>query len=708
MVTCLKCGNFIPDGQKFCSHCGSPVPIVCPYCGQPRDRSMPHCPNCGDGRAFNGFTPAVDLTPASDLTPPMSPAPPSSLRLPKTDRKSKTVTPPEFVPTPEKEQKRRFPKVLLFGGIGAAVVAAAILCVVLFAGRASTSADYALYLKDREIYYSGLSGTPNQMTDRLISSGSADNEDLSNGCYSITYQCRLSSDGKLLFFPDRLDSNSGAITLYYRSVNNSKKEPVKIAADVEDYAVNDDATLVTYRRYSDDALYQYNIKTGEKEKIANNVGRYDVSADGNRIVYRDDEQNLYLKVSGKDKEKIDSDTSSYKYITPDFKTVYYYKEDSFYCKTEGESRIKLASDVSTVLAVYETGEFYYLRDDSIERPLSAYVEDDMYDIDLNITYPTSPDYPRWWQYNTDAEYQRALDAYEAASAQYDIDYQLYLDKTARDDIRWDLENDTYTESHYTLFYYDGANSVEISDKVVDYYSYFPSPTTPAIAFTTVNAEIGKIKISEISGTSDVSSYIYEQRQSDDKAQLAIHSTTTDLNANGFYGTLFSRDGKTLYFRDKDSNLYSVKISSGAAPELYDTDVEYYSLCTAGDNLLYFKDEKHPGSGVADLYCNGKLVDYDVYLPTLEYTDDGKTIAYCADWSENSQSGVLKVSRNGGAPETVTDDCHAVTMLPSGSVLYLYDYSTRYYKGDLYIYRNGKTEKLDEEVIAILPLEDVKD
>ena len=122
--------------------------------------------------------------------------------------------------------------------------------------------------------------------------------------------------------------------------------------------------------------------------------------------------------------------------------------------------------------------------------------------------------------------------------------------------------------------------------------------------------------------------------------------------------------------------------------------------------MYFKDGSDPY--VADLYCNGKLVDYDVLTWSLRYTDDGKTIAYCADWSENSQSGVLKVSRNGGAPETVTDDCNAVTMLPSGSVLYLYDYSTRYYRGDLYIYRNGKTEKLDEEVIAILPLEDVKD
>ena len=46
-VTCSNCGSNVPDGQKFCGSCGTPVPqaIECPSCGTMTDQTF--CGNCG-------------------------------------------------------------------------------------------------------------------------------------------------------------------------------------------------------------------------------------------------------------------------------------------------------------------------------------------------------------------------------------------------------------------------------------------------------------------------------------------------------------------------------------------------------------------------------------------------------------------------------------------------------------------------------------
>ena len=33
MLRCKKCGEYIPDGNAFCTRCGSPVEKTCPKCG---------------------------------------------------------------------------------------------------------------------------------------------------------------------------------------------------------------------------------------------------------------------------------------------------------------------------------------------------------------------------------------------------------------------------------------------------------------------------------------------------------------------------------------------------------------------------------------------------------------------------------------------------------------------------------------------------
>lgn len=53
---------------------------------------------------------------------------------------------------------------------------------------------------------------------------------------------------------------------------------------------------------------------------------------------------------------------------------------------------------------------------------------------------------------------------------------------------------------------------------------------------------------------------------------------------------------------------------------------------------------------------------------------------------------------------IADDVHSFSVTANGQVLYLYDYSLNYYKGELYAWSNGKARKLDDDVICVLPLD----
>ena len=52
---------------------------------------------------------------------------------------------------------------------------------------------------------------------------------------------------------------------------------------------------------------------------------------------------------------------------------------------------------------------------------------------------------------------------------------------------------------------------------------------------------------------------------------------------------------------------------------------------------------------------------------------------------------------------IADDVHNFSVTPDGRVLYLYDYSLNYYKGELHEWSNGETRKIDDDVVCVLPI-----
>ena len=107
--------------------------------------------------------------------------------------------------------------------------------------------------------------------------------------------------------------------------------------------------------------------------------------------------------------------------------------------------------------------------------------------------------------------------------------------------------------------------------------------------------------------------------------------------------------------------------------------------------------------ISELYINKTKIDYDVRIAYVSYLEDSKKVAYYTDWSTEKQYGTLKTATLKGKTTKVADDVHSYRITPDEQILYIYDFSLTSYKGELYLFKGKKAEKIDDDVVAILPI-----
>lgn len=249
MITCPKCNKELSDDTKFCDGCGAQIfeTIFCPNCGKQTSTEFAFCQSCGA---------------------------------------SITDAPAEEKPAATPTEKKKLPKkAIMFGGIGVAVVAVLILVISLISGGSKAKNDFALYLKDSEIFFSNLKKDSEawQLTSRLVDTEDVDDEDLADSAYTLGMYTCVSEDGKYIFFPDKIGDDDG-INLYYREIAKPESEAIKIDSDVRSYTVNTSATMVTYLKGDEGNLYQYKLAEDSKDKIASEVKGFEVSDNGKKLV----------------------------------------------------------------------------------------------------------------------------------------------------------------------------------------------------------------------------------------------------------------------------------------------------------------------------------------------------------------------------------------------------------------------------------------
>ena len=591
-----------------------------------------------------------------------------------------------------------------------AFVVMSTLCACGGAGSSASSgadrkqADYGLYIKDAEFFFTDLKNDAWQITARLADDEDAEDEEMAVYGSVLSYYTTVSSDGSLVFFPDKV-SGSGGVNLYYRKTDSAEGEAVKIDSDVTRYTVNSDATLVTYTKGTgeDCNLYQYSLKEDAKEKIVGSVKDYDVSEDGSRILCVTTDGTLYAKNAGEDRVKIAGDIMSLVSRSADYSTVYYIKDEALYRQPVGGDREKIDSDIYQIIRAYETGEIYYLRKNTEEEPtLMDYVVDDMKAADEAA--PTDYPYkPRSYNYDTTEEYDQAYAEYEAA-------YEAYYAKEARDECRADLAGRELSDTTYALCFYSGTEKTVITDAFSVRYAYTAAAEKPVISYVAYDQEaVEKTKLSAVMEANDIS--VFQERVenalfSSYDRYIALGSAPSVLKQEKAAAIRINGAGTEVYFVDdvpdgKDAgDLYKVTIADNVVgePELYDSDVSVGSCYFLSDSgFLYFKDLK---DGTGDLYLNKAKVDYDVSNLSLGYNEKQDKLYYMIDWDSEKCYGTLK-EYAGGETVKIADDVYSYAYIPDGRVLYLYDYSLKYYAGELHLWENGESRMIDDDVIYLV-------
>ena len=119
----------------------------------------------------------------------------------------------------------------------------------------------------------------------------------------------------------------------------------------------------------------------------------------------------------------------------------------------------------------------------------------------------------------------------------------------RDELRESLQDSTIDVEVYSLYYYDGKESVALSKNLTSnsyYLSY--AQDSPVIMYKEYNQDTSAgVKLSEIESTYEVENLVRENLESTAISYVAIGEQTSMLEQKNATQIQFSSDGKELFY-----------------------------------------------------------------------------------------------------------------------------------------------------------------
>ncbi len=739
-MKCLQCGVDLPQGAKFCSHCGAKQERDAEKMQKANQAEMPEPDAVKEEIKAAEPEPVYEKKQTAEkevIEEETTKVEVNKVEANKVeqakaeDNKAKEFKVKEINPEPEQEggycpycgtwngkdtvfcaacgkvvdgtaphlavqhqpvKKEKSPKIVLGAAIGAVLLVAVIAGICLFRNSGSVDRDSCVtYIKSGTLY--GLNAKKIKK-DPIEYAGNLSNYITLGQAYNMV---QFSEDGTYICYPSNIpEARTKGYRLNVAKLGKKSDESTKIDSNVSSYQILKNNKII-FKDYNN-TLFISTLE-GEKEKVASDVELYYIDPDYKNIVwteYKNEQTNLYCRdfKLKNEKTKLVSNINLPK-VSEDLDIIYVTDMDHtlYAIKNLGEKE-KIASGVSLLLhGNYEDGTAYYCKEKEQKAVAMDMVEDDMKASDAALKEPEEKDYQKTGLEENvyTGEYEKVTttdwDAYE--QAQYE-----FSQKKERDELREQLEIYEMEQSGLELYRYDGKESVLVDEN----YISNQAATDDVIVYSRFNGKkMQKIKISELSGISDLEQK-YESICSDAMETCLfsngkqtvltepISVCSVDQEAKKAYGLTIEGD-------DYSGVLYSFDIGKNADGSMKKVADNVETIEETSDGDVYYIVDMDSNGG--DLYCNETNIDSDVQSRSLYRVGD--LLYYKAEADNTGQDYTLRFY-NGKEAATIGEDIVCENVMDDNCIIFLGDYSWSSYSGDLQ-YFNGKESKLIEEDVT---------
>lgn len=566
--------------------------------------------------------------------------------------------------------------------------------------------DFIMYVKDNELTMA----RKNKYEPMVVGDRVFDDKDV-NGVGSAYNLVKYSPDRKYVFYPQKIDD--GGCELYRKKLGSKKAEAEKIDSDVQSYSIIDNDTLVYVKDNADRKLYLY--RKGESEKIASNAWYMRVSADGKYIMWRDDDNRLYVQDTDlkSDKMKLDSDVYQIYAVSDDFGKIVYQKEDKLYVMKGMEEKEKIASDVYEAYTYDINGslELYYLKAGD-QTNLSYYdlIDDDCLVQDQQMAEPRIEDYQKVTYKDSFWGKQKSVEVDDS----YYEEQEKYQQKQDRDYLRSSLESSLLGMEECEIYYYQ--DTAGESNKVMTVLqkqgenAYGSAAADTALMYV-YNIDMEKIEKSKLSGFIQ-DGYIdyYEVQQKVEKrlgeGRQLLYIENGELHEIGDYepddeyspylNAWANEEKQILYiseFGNEENKLYSLAYGRKDASLELITDELAQMVSWGMDEICYINEDD-------ELYYADTLIAEEVGAWIVW---ENEAILYLTDMDKDRKEGTLHLYQNGKDTEIADDVSNAggYGMFDSDKVVFLTDYNFKKFRGDLNVFNGKKVQNIDSDVTGII-------
>lgn len=514
-------------------------------------------------------------------------------------------------------------KTKLLLSAAAVILLLAIGVLLLFVLKTDrTMRGYALYAQDGTLYYNGLDGVLFDLTEYSMDASFGETQ---------LHEVARAACADAAVFGDRLFYTMSD-ALYLRDITRSDAVPVLIAETVTKHRVSADGAYVLYTDTSK-TLCRYRVKDGDVQEIENNVISFEITDDGKNAVYitqTEEGKRAYRKRGDKSAEEVP--VGIYEF-TQDMRYLLCLQYEYTINVTMVDENGQTTSFGNCISAsdLYETGTFYYLKEDDTGIPGDQIFIDDLDDSELS---------------------QKMR--------------ELYLHRN--------------TDS-YSLHYFDGKQDICLTEKV-PIVSYRAAAEHDAVVFKAFTEQSERIPLSLFTESAAMLNKELSRRG---ELFVAVGGTVINIPSKHAENITISAQGDRIAYLC-GGDLYEAELQHGKPMQAVfrASDIsEYYLRFLENGELFYLKKTDNPLFG--ELFVGDKQIAADVYLDFNKYTVNGNRFAYMTD-VDDSKHGTLWVY-DGKNATNVADRVwmDSVTLTPDGRVLYQTDVDSKTQKGDLHVF-----------------------